>query len=400
MTQPAIRIAALIVAAGSSLRMGAGTPKQYRALAGKTVLRRSAEALLHHPLVSAVCVAIHPGHAALYAQSTDGLALLPPVHGGASRQESVKRGVEHLLATTDATHVLVHDAARCFVDAATITRVAEALMAGAEAVVPSLPVADTLKTVTDGKVEQTVPREGTHLIQTPQGFDLKTLHTLHLNDDSGTNTDDAMLAEQAGIVVQCVAGSSRNFKLTTAEDWERAEMMLAHRTPRTGFGYDVHKLIPRGDDGRRLMLCGVAVEHSHVLEGHSDADVGLHALTDAILGALALGDIGTHFPPSDARWKGADSARFVTYCAEQLAARDALLAHVDITLICEAPKIGPHRAAMQQRVAELLQIDAANVSIKATTSEGLGFCGRREGIAAQAVATVLMPLQLPAKSMP
>lgn len=394
MTKPTISIAALIVAAGSSQRMGGATPKQYRRLGPKTVLRRSVEALLHHPLVSEVCVVIHPDHEALYAQNTDGLKLLPPVHGGATRQESVKHGLEYLTAHTAATHVLVHDAARCFVDAATITRVAEALTEGAAAVIPSLPVADTLKTVADGKVENTIPRERIHFTQTPQGFELELLSKLHLNDSSTQATDDAMLAEQAGITVHCVAGSARNFKLTTAEDWERAEMLLAQRTPRTGFGYDVHKLIPRSDDGRKLMLCGVAVEHSHVLQGHSDADVGLHAITDAILGALALGDIGTHFPPSDPRWKGADSAAFIGYCTEQLAAMDATLNHVDVTLICEAPKIGPHRAAMQQRVAELLQIDAANVSIKATTTEGLGFCGRREGIAAQAVAT----LQLPHKS--
>lgn len=391
MTQSPTRIVALIVAAGQSQRMGGDTPKQYRRLADKSVLRRSIEAFLQHPDVSDVCVVIHPDHEALYAAATDGLKLLPPVHGGATRQQSVQQGAEYL-ATTDATHVLVHDAARCFVDAATISRVIAALQNGAEAVVPSLPVADTLKTVTEGKAINTLKREKIHFIQTPQGFDIKILNNLHLNKNSENATDDAALAEAAGIAVQCVTGSSRNFKLTTAEDWERAEMMMQQpRIPRTGMGYDVHRLIPRSDDGRELMLCGIKIAHDHVLEGHSDADVGLHALTDALLGAMALGDIGTHFPPSDARWKGADSAQFVTYCRQKMLELGAELHHVDITLICEAPRIGPHRAAMQARVAALLAIDEANVSIKATTTEGLGFCGRREGIAAQAVATLSYP---------
>jgi 2-C-methyl-D-erythritol 4-phosphate cytidylyltransferase / 2-C-methyl-D-erythritol 2,4-cyclodiphosphate synthase len=391
MKTPPLRIAALIVAAGQSQRMGGDTPKQYRSLAGKTVLRRSVEAFVNHPLVHEVCVVIHPAHQSLYARSLEGLAVLAPVHGGDTRQASVQRGVAQLAATSDATHVLVHDAARCFVDAATISRVIAALQQGAQAVLPTLPVSDTLKQVGGQQVETTIPRHNIHLAQTPQGFELKMLNQLHLNTSS-ESTDDASLAEAAGITVECVAGNSRNRKLTTSDDWEFAEMLLQARYhTRTGMGYDVHRLTPRSDDGRQLHLCGVTIEHSHVLEGHSDADVGLHALTDALLGALALGDIGTHFPPSDPRWKGADSAQFVTYCVERMHEHHAILNHVDITLICEAPKVGPHRAAMQQRVANLLNIPADCVSIKATTSEGLGFTGRREGIAAQAVATLQLP---------
>lgn len=384
------RIVALIVAAGESRRMGGILPKQYQYLGSKTVLRRTVEAFLAHPAVEDVCVVIHPDHEELYAQAVDGLKLLPPVYGGTTRQQSVKNGLEYLFSLAP-SHVLIHDAARCFVDAATISRVVDALQAGAQAAIPALPIADTLKKVNGSQVESTISRDNIHFIQTPQGFGFPLLYTLHMNAYSDSCTDDAALAEAAGIAVQCVAGDSNNFKLTTAEDWQRANMMLQHSyTYRTGMGYDVHRLIPR-EGSRLLHLCGVAIQHDYVLEGHSDADVGLHALTDAILGALALGDIGTHFPPSDEQWKGADSARFIAYCVEQLHARNATLTHVDITLICEAPKIAPHRAAMQERVAALLGMDADCVSIKATTTEGMGFTGRREGIAAQAVATIHLP---------
>lgn len=389
MTKPPLRTVSLIVAAGVGQRMGGGIPKQYRRLAGKSVLRRSVEAFTNHPLVDAVCIAIHPSHESLCREALTGLPVML-VHGGATRQASVRNGTQYLMQHHPADHVLVHDAARCFIDAATITRVIEGLQ-DAQAVIPALPMSDTLKTVTEGYVQGTVPRERLHAVQTPQGFSLKCLHDLHLNASSESATDDAALAEAAGIAVRCVAGSGHNFKITTTEDWQRAEMYAqAAYTPRTGMGYDVHRLIPQQGE-RRLQICGVTIPHDYVLEGHSDADVGLHALVDAILGALALGDIGTHFPPSDPKWKGADSALFVAYCREQLQEHGALLTHVDITLICEAPKISPHRAAMQQRVAELLEIGTDCVSIKATTSEGLGFTGRREGIAAQAATTILLP---------
>lgn len=385
-------IIALIVAAGESRRMGEGTPKQYRRLAGKSVLRRSVEAFLHHPQVDGVCVVIHPDHRAFYDEAIAGLELLPPAIGGATRQASVKNGLEHLLSEQPPSRVLVHDAARCFVDAATIARVIDGLES-AQAVLPVLPVSDTIKQVEQQHVTATIPRAGLFAAQTPQGFDYVALKNLHLNTHSDEATDDAALAEAAGIAVHCVSGSPDNRKLTTAEDWIFAEMLTQPAIEtRTGMGFDVHRLIP--DAGaKHLMLCGVIVKHTHVLEGHSDADVGLHALVDAILGALCLGDIGTHFPPSDEQWKGADSGAFVRYCAERIAEQGATLTHADITLICEAPKIGPHRDAMRARIADLLGVDVARISIKATTSEGLGFTGRGEGIAAQAVVTLTLPQQ-------
>lgn len=385
---------ALIVAAGEGLRMGGGLPKQYRKLHGTSVLRRSVETFLAHPAVDEVRVVIHPSHSALYENAVAGLALPAPIHGGATRQVSVRNG---LLALQEQAPrlVLVHDAARCLIDAATITRTITAL-AEHKAVLPVLPVVDTLKRVADGAVAATLPREGVYSAQTPQGFDYATLLQLHLADSASAATDDASLAEAAGLRVECVAGHENNFKLTREEDWMRAESLL---TPaweyRSGSGFDVHKLVPFADAtpeaARVVHINGIAIPHSHALEGHSDADVGLHALVDAILGALALGDIGTHFPPSDARWKGADSAAFVTHACELMAARGAKLVNADITLICEAPKVGPHRDAMRERVAALLNVPLHRVSVKATTSETLGFTGRREGIAAQAIVSLALP---------
>ncbi|MCH2546275.1 MAG: bifunctional 2-C-methyl-D-erythritol 4-phosphate cytidylyltransferase/2-C-methyl-D-erythritol 2,4-cyclodiphosphate synthase [Alphaproteobacteria bacterium] len=394
MSRPSERIIALIVAAGEGRRMSGDTPKQYCQLQGKTVLRRSVEAFLKHPAVDDVCVVIHPDHETLYLQAVDGLKLLPPIIGGATRQISVRHGVEYLSAQALADFVLVHDAARCLIDADTISRVISALIEGsAQAVVPAIAVSDTLKIVHNSHVESTVDRNKLYMIQTPQGFKLKDLNELHLNESSKNITDDAGLAEAAGIEVKCVAGNNKNFKLTHPEDWSLAQMYSQQNLlPRTGLGYDVHRLIA-SNGTRKLWLCGVEILHDKVLDGHSDADVGLHALTDALLGALALGDIGTHFPPNDAQWQGADSAKFVRYCLEQVHAREALITHVDITLICEAPKVSPHRAAMQERVASLLNISINNVSIKATTTEKLGFTGRQEGIAAHAIATLLHPYE-------
>lgn len=382
---------ALIVAAGESRRMGESTPKQYLDVSGKSVLRRSVEAFLSHPLVDAVLVVIHPDHTAHYENAISGLSLFTPVMGGKTRQESVRNGLE-ALADFPPARVLVHDAARCLVDAETISRVIEGLKHH-NAVLPVIPVADTLKRTQGNSVTETVSREGLYIAQTPQGFDYETIRSLHLAASEGA-TDDAMLAEAAGIRVECVQGSENNFKITRKEDWMRASAIAATSLEyRTGSGFDVHKLVPHPTDAEQIVhLCGVKIPHSHGLEGHSDADVGLHALVDAILGALALGDIGTHFPPSDDRWKGADSAQFVSYCTQILAERGARLVNADITLICESPKVGPHRIAMQQRVADLLGVDASRISVKATTSEQLGFTGRREGIAAQAVATVALPL--------
>lgn len=382
---------ALIVAAGTSQRMGGGKPKQYRDIAGKSVLRRSVEIFLQHPLVDAVQVVIHPAYQAEYEKATQGLALLPPSFGGATRQESVHKGLENL-ADLFPLQVLVHDAARCFVDAEVITRVIESL-ANKTAVLPVMPLPDTIKKVENGTVTATIPRENMFTAQTPQGFDFNTLLALHRSPSAADATDDAMLAEAAGIQVECVAGNEKNFKITQEDDWMRAERLATQALEyRTGSGFDVHKLVAFPDATplaeQVVHICGVKISHKQGLEGHSDADVGLHALVDALLGALALGDIGTHFPPSDPQWKGADSSRFVTYCREKMAERGAKLVNADITLICEAPKIGPHRQAMQSRVADLLHVATHRINVKATTSEELGFTGRREGIAAQAVVSI------------
>ena len=380
---------AIIVAAGKGVRMGGGLPKQYRQLAGKSVLRRSVEAFLNHPLVDTVCVVIHPEHEVFYKEAVTGLSLLSPVMGGIERQDSVRHGVEHLFNTEQPSSFLVHDAARCLIDAETITRVVEGLKLR-KTVLPVLPVSDTLKRVEEDAVVETVDRAGIYAAQTPQGFEASMLHELHQSYRDAQVTDDVTLAEIVGEKVLCVAGSAHNIKLTTEEDWMRAEMMLNNAWEyRTGSGYDVHELIPASEGV--ITLCGISINHTHKLKGHSDADVGLHALVDAMLGALALGDIGQHFPPSDERWKGADSGMFVRHAASLLAEKHAVLVNVDITLICEAPKIGPHREAMQKQVAELLGINASRVSIKATTTEGLGFAGRREGVAAQASVMVKLP---------
>lgn len=384
---------ALIVAAGESRRMGGDVPKQYRLLSGKPVLRRTLEAFLSHPQIDEVRVVIHPSHQALYEQAVTGLELPTPAKGGATRQQSVRNGLEAL--PKDSKNVLVHDAARCFIDPATISRVVDGLQTH-RAVLPVVAVADTLKRVQDGAVADTLSREGVYSAQTPQGFDYATLLALHTDAADAGATDDALLAEAAGIRVHCVAGHENNFKLTREEDWMRAELLAAPAWEyRSGSGFDVHKLVafPTGtaDTDRVVHLNGVRIAHSHALEGHSDADVGLHALVDAILGALAMGDIGAHFPPSDTRWKGADSADFLTYTRNLLRERGGKLVNADITLICEAPKIGPHREAMRRRVAELLEVSIDRISVKATTSEALGFTGRREGIAGQAVVSIALP---------
>jgi len=380
-----MRVAALLVAAGRGERMGAPGPKQFLPLLGRPVLRHAAEALLRDGMVEAiqpVCAEAERGRVdALLA----GLPVLPAVPGGATRQASVRAGLEALAARAPAI-VLVHDGARPVVPPGTVAAVVAALD-GAEGAVPAQPVADTLKLVADGRVARTVPRDGLHRAQTPQGFRYPTLLALH-RDAAESATDDAALLEAAGHAVRIVPGSELNVKITYPGDLERAEAALLPRMlPRTGTGFDVHRLVP----GRPLFLCGVEVPHAMGLDGHSDADVGLHALCDAIYGALAEGDIGRHFPPSEARWKDADSAAFLRHAAGRIAARGGLLANADVTLICERPKITPHAPAMIARVAELLGVPEDRVSVKATTTERLGFPGREEGIAAQAAVSLLVP---------
>ncbi len=380
---------ALVVAAGRGQRLGGEVPKQYLPLAGVPVLRRSLDAFLTHPAIAGARVVFHPDDRDRYAAAVAGLDLPPPVPGGATRQQSVLNGLESL-AEQAPDVVLIHDAARPLVSRDIIDRTLAALERAPGAVV-AVPVADTVKRDDGaGLVAATVERAGLWRAQTPQAFHYGPILAAHRAAAArdGAATDDAAVAEAAGMPVAIVHGSEDNFKITTAEDLRRAECLLgAAWEYRTGTGYDVHRFAP----GDGIMLCGVGVPHDRGLEGHSDADAGLHAITDALLGAIAAGDIGAHFPPQDERWRGADSARFLAHAARLVAERGGRVVHVDVTLICERPKIAPHRAAMVARIAAILGIEVGRVSVKATTTEGLGFTGRREGLAAQAAATVALP---------
>jgi 2-C-methyl-D-erythritol 4-phosphate cytidylyltransferase/2-C-methyl-D-erythritol 2,4-cyclodiphosphate synthase len=376
-----MRIAAILVAAGSGSRFGAAMPKQFVRVAGKPSLRWAAEALAPYvQLLQPVGDAV-PIEAALA-----GVAHLPVVGGGATRQDSVRAGLEALVAHAPDI-VLVHDAARPLIPAGTVDALLAALKTHAGAI-PAVPVADTLKRAALGVVGGTVSREGLFRAQTPQGFRFETLLALHRGPAHPDATDDAWLLEQAGHSVAIVPGADRNVKLTFAEDLARLENLLSPALfPRVGNGFDVHRLVA----GRELILCGVKIPFDPGLDGHSDADVGIHALCDAIYGALAEGDIGRHFPPSEADWKDADSARFLRHAAELIAARGGRLVNADITVICEQPKITPHAPAMRTRLADLLGVGIELISVKATTTEKLGFTGRGEGIAAQASVCVLVP---------
>jgi 2-C-methyl-D-erythritol 4-phosphate cytidylyltransferase/2-C-methyl-D-erythritol 2,4-cyclodiphosphate synthase len=376
-----MRIAAILVAAGSGSRFGAETPKQFVPLAGQPVIRHAARALTGHATL------LQPvGDAATIDPMLAGVpGCLPTVAGGETRQDSVRAGLEALLPH-EPDIVLVHDAARPVIPAGTIPALLAAL-AEAPGAIPGAPVADTLKRVERGLITQTVPRTGLFRAQTPQAFRFPALLAAHRAGLMGA-TDDASLLEAAGLTVQVIPGSDDNVKLTYPGDLPRLERIMAvPLVPHVGTGFDVHVL----ESGRPLFLCGVNVPHDKGLAGHSDADVGIHALCDAIYGALAEGDIGRHFPPSQAQWKDADSARFLRHAAERVAARGGRLVNADITLICERPKITPHAPAMIARLADLLGVAPGRVSVKATTTEKLGFTGRGEGIAAQAAVCILLP---------
>ena len=381
---------ALIVAAGSGERFGSELPKQYLTLAGQPLLRRAIEAFRGHPAVSGVQVVYQPAHRNLYDDAVAGLNLPEPVPGGATRQDSGRFGLERLVESPSGApdYVLIHDAARPLVDAGTISRVVAALE-HAPAAIAAVPVIDTLKKGEGGFTAGTVDRAGLWRAQTPQGFRFSSILEAHRRLAGAGLTDDAAVAEAAGLPVALVLGSPDNLKVTTPIDLERAHRLLGAGLPdiRTGMGFDVHRFAA----GDGVMLCGVKVPHTHRLEGHSDADVALHALTDAILGAIAAGDIGSHFPPSEPKWRGVDSTVFLRHAVELVRARGGAINHVDVTVICERPKVGPHRAAMAARLAEVLEIDPGRISVKATTTEKLGFTGREEGIAAQAIATVVLP---------
>nr|WP_294563957.1 bifunctional 2-C-methyl-D-erythritol 4-phosphate cytidylyltransferase/2-C-methyl-D-erythritol 2,4-cyclodiphosphate synthase [uncultured Rhodopila sp.] len=374
-------IAAILVAAGSGSRFGADMPKQFLTLAGKPVIRHAAEALaLHAALLQPV------GEAEPVSRALDGVAgLLPAVPGGATRQDSVRAGLE-ALEPFQPDIVLVHDAARPFIPQGTVPALLAALRDSPGAI-PAAPVADTLKRAVRGMITETVPRAELFRAQTPQAFRFRVLLDAHRSGLVGA-TDDASLLEAAGLGVAIVAGSDDNIKLTYPDDLVRLERIMAvPLVPRIGTGFDVHAF----EAGRPLVLCGVRVPHNKGLAGHSDADVGIHALCDAIYGALAEGDIGRHFPPGEANWKDADRARFLTQAAGRSAARGGRLANADVTLICERPKITPHAPAMTERLASLLGVEPGRISVKATTTERLGFTGRGEGIAAQAAVSILLP---------
>ena len=381
---------ALIVAAGRGSRFGGPLPKQYALLNGQPVLRHTILAYRAAPGIDGIRVVIAPGDEAHYAAATRGLELPHPVPGGVSRQQSVLRGLEALSGDAP-DFVAVHDAARPFVRAEDIAAcLAAAAAKGADGAVLGVPLADTVKkTGPERAIVETVPRANLWRAQTPQIFRFAALLAAHraaaslAEADATALTDDAAVAERAGLRVVMVAGSDENRKITTAEDLARASVMET----RTAFGFDVHGFGP----GDAVMLCGVAIPHTQTLAGHSDADVALHALTDAVLGAISAGDIGKHFPPSDPQWRGVSSDRFLRHAVELVSARGGRILHLDLTLVCEAPRIGPHRDAMVSSVARIAAVSPDRVSVKATTTEGLGFTGRREGIAAQAVATVEIP---------
>ena len=389
-------IFAVIVAAGRGSRAGPGGPKQYRTLIGETILSRTARIFLDHPEIDGVRVIIHRDDEALYDAAMTLLAgrrkLLPPVFGGAERQDSVRLGLESLEAFGAQT-VLIHDAARPFVDAATITRVIDSV-ADETGAIAALPVFDTIKrSATDQSIDATVPRDNLWRAQTPQGFPYTAILAAHQNATGLKLTDDAAVAEHAGLKTHLVNGSPDNMKITQAEDFGMAEILINRSNGvqefRTGHGFDVHAF----EEGDAVTLCGVEISHTKSLKGHSDADVAMHALTDALFGALARGDIGDHFPPSDPQWKGAPSRIFLERACELVREAGGTIIHLDITMMCEAPKIGPHRDVMRQALADIMAMDANRISVKATTTEKLGFTGREEGIAAMATATISLPAQ-------
>jgi len=392
-----VTAAALIVAAGRGARAGRDglPPKQYALLCGRPVLVHTLAAFEGCAGIQHITVVIHPDDADLYAGCAPHhvAGLTPPVTGGATRQTSVRLGLEALAAEAP-DHVLIHDAARPFVTPDVVARVLAALETHQGAIAAE-PLADTLKReAADGTISETVVRAGLWKAQTPQGFRFPHILAAHRQaaaEGLATFTDDAAIAEWAGLEVALVHGGARNFKLTTPEDMQMAEELLSSRArsfePRTGTGFDVHAFCP----GDHVWLAGVRIPHDHGLLGHSDADAPLHALTDALLGAIGDGDIGAHFPPSDPEWKGAPSRLFVEDAAARIAARGGRIANVDLTVLCEEPRIGPHRDAMRSAIAHMLGIDVSRVAVKATTTERLGFTGRKEGIAALATATVLLP---------
>lgn len=386
-------LAVVIVAAGKGERMGGELPKQYQSLGGVAVLRRSVEAMAAAMPDASVWVVIHPQHEPLARQALEGCDIAGLIDGGETRQASVARALAYIMRLPQPPQwVMVHDGARPMVDAALVQRVWEARQEDG-CVVPACRVVDSLKRVDGVHVRDTVAREGLVAVQTPQLAPCALLHEAHQRFCDASFTDDAAVIEAAGGKVRWVEGSVSNVKLTNAEDKQRAERMLAaQRVQRVGMGYDVHPLVMHEADvpavQQVIMLGGVAIPYEQRCKGHSDADVILHAVVDALLGAIGEGDIGQHFPPSDMRWKGADSAVFVAESMRLLRERGGVVDNLDVTYIGEVPRLGAYREAIRVRIAQMLDVAPQQVNIKATTTEKLGFEGRREGVASQAVVMV------------
>jgi len=394
-TDGARRYGAIVVAAGRGERAGPSPegPKQYRLIGGRPVVAHTLQVFLNDPTVERIVLVTHADDDAFAARAlseVDDAARVTLVHGGATRQESVLKGLQTLVAT-EVTHVLIHDAVRPFVQPGLLDRIDSAFASGARAVLPAVAICDTIKHGdAEGRVDRTIPRTGMYAAQTPQAFvlgDILQAHTAAAASEDRSFTDDAAIAEEAGIPVQLIEGDPGNVKLTLASDIEMADRRLGAALPdvRTGNGYDVHRLVP----GAGVTLCGVFIAHDQSLDGHSDADVGLHALTDALLATCGAGDIGDHFPPSEPQWKGAPSRIFVEHAAGIVRKAGGTIMNADVSIIAEAPRIGPHRAEMRAALSSMLGISIERCSVKATTNETIGFIGRREGIAAIATATVV-----------
>ena len=384
-----VKVAALIVAAGRGHRFGGEVPKQYYVFRGEPILRHTQKIFIENALVDSVITVIHAGDRALYNLAADGLELLPAVDGGTTRQASVLNGLEALVFH-EPDVVLIHDGCRPFVTDNLVSNVIDQLERYT-GVVPGIPVADTLKRVENRRLEATVDRTGLWRVQTPQGFRFSAILEAHRRTAGMNLTDDAAVAECAGLDVVIIDGTEKNIKITMPEDLAMLDHDLGSRMEyRTGQGFDVHRF----EAGTHLQLCGISISHNYGLAGHSDADVGLHALTDALLGAAGSNDIGEYFPPSDPQWASAESSIFVSHAVKLIEAMNGQIVNVDITLICETPKIKPHREAMRAAIGEMLGLEINRVSVKATTTEMLGFTGRQEGIAAQAIATICLQKEI------
>ena len=385
---------ALIIAGGKGARLGGDVPKQYRKLGGQELWLYSTLSLAGYAGCLGGVVICPAGKESHHRTALDahGFEAWQVVAGGSERQDSVKHGLEALQSLASGKAVLIHDGARPYVSRDVVARLLDAYQSGQKAVIPALAPSDSLKQVADARVETTLPRDNIMRVQTPQCFGFDTIYALHQRFAGKNLPDDSALVEQAGAQVFVVAGDVRGFKITDAMDWLMAEQIFAttHET-RIGHGYDVHRFADAGKDDARVMLCGVALPHSHEICAHSDGDVGLHALTDAILGAIGDGDIGVHFPPSDDTWRDADSKKFVLDACKRLKSKGGHIINCDMTIIAEAPKLGADmREAMREVLAELLGIDASRINIKATTGEGVGSIGRGEAIAVHAIISVAM----------